>query len=73
VTTNPNDPAFGHPYLSAETGEFTYTEPGLTKREYFAAAALQGMLGDHERNGTFADYARDALKFADALVEELSK
>lgn len=45
---------------------------GLTKREYFAAMALQGMLAkygsDYQVNN-----AKEAVFWADALVDELSK
>ena len=45
---------------------------GLTKREYFAAMALQGLLGDRKL-GSIQEYAEYAVKLADALIEELSK
>ena len=35
MPTNPNEPAFGGPV------------PGLTKREYFAGLAMQGLLANH--------------------------
>ncbi|MDR2927158.1 MAG: hypothetical protein LBV41_02985 [Cytophagaceae bacterium] len=47
---------------------------GLTKREYFAAMAMQGMLSDPEREVvTISDIACDCARYADALLEELSK
>jgi hypothetical protein len=46
---------------------------GLTKREYFAAMALQGLLTDNESVNTREEFAGYAVKFADALIEELSK
>lgn len=50
---------------------------GLTKREHFAAMAMQGILsaGDkyNECGITFDSVARNAVKQADALLEELSK
>jgi hypothetical protein len=46
---------------------------GLTKREYFAAMALQGLLTDNESANTREEFAGYAVKFADALIEELSK
>lgn len=44
---------------------------GLTKREQFAMAAMQGILN----NGvyTFADCAVDAVQYADALLAELER
>jgi hypothetical protein len=45
---------------------------GLTKREYFAAMALQGLLADYESE-CIEDYSKYAVKLADSLIEELSK
>lgn len=44
---------------------------GLTKRELFAAMAMQGQLGDNSRNGTPAEYADWSVKLADALLAAL--
>lgn len=57
------------------------TVPGITKREYFAAMAMQGaMIGLGVKAGEFADeevnpaaVAVDAVKMADALLKELVK
>jgi hypothetical protein len=46
---------------------------GLTKREYFAVKALQGLCADSSRNGSEAKYAQSAVFFADALIIELNK
>jgi len=42
---------------------------GLTKREHFAAMAMQGLLS----NGTRALVASESVAIADALLKELSK
>ena len=62
--TKPNEPAFASihtPWLK-----------GLTKRKYFAAMALQGLLAKFG-----SDYqvqiTKDAIYWADALIEELNK
>jgi hypothetical protein len=55
--TNPNDlvyPAFGQ---------------GLTKREYFAAMAMQACVAQNYIAGVAA---RDAVAYADALIEALN-
>jgi len=44
---------------------------GLTKREYFAAAALQGLLGYRNLTGKHDAIAENAVDFADALIEAL--
>ncbi len=55
-----------------------WSEGGLSKREYFAAKALQGLATkvriDGRNNPTFQrEVARDAIYLADALLEELAK
>ena len=55
-----------------QTISYYYIANGLTKREYFAAMALQGLLAKYG-----SDYqvqiAKDAIYWADALIEELNK
>jgi hypothetical protein len=59
-------------------------DPGLTKREYFASIAMQGVLasatwepdGRFTVNGANSDIqyiAQESVKMADALIEELNK
>lgn len=43
---------------------------GLTKREQFAMAAMQGLLAKY---GVYSDAATDAVRCADALLAELDK
>jgi hypothetical protein len=45
--------------------------PGLTKREYFAAKALQGLLADPSTIIS-KNVAQDAVKLADHLIQALS-
>ena len=45
----------------------------LTKREYFAGLALQGLLADATESGSAESYAKSAVQFADALLAELEK
>ena len=47
-------------------------EYGLTKREYFAAMAMQGIMHTREYQSMPA-IAIDAVMAADALIEELAK
>lgn len=65
MKTNGNDPAFANPGRENEQSPST----GLTKREYFAAMALL-MLAE---GNTPTTAARLAVKYADALIEELNK
>lgn len=49
-------------------------DPGLTKREYFAGLAMQGLsAGDIENMYTCDDIAGIAVTQADALLKELEK
>lgn len=67
---NKNEPAF--PALDPNTA---FYREGLTKREYFAAMALQGKLsgGEFHDNKKIEDFAKSAVEYADALLLELSK
>lgn len=47
--------------------------PPLTKREYFASAALQGILANNEPYGKWPDVADQAVAAADALLAELER
>jgi len=50
---------------------------GLTKREYFAAMAMQGMLANPDNSCSFdaatggGEIAKDALGYADAMLSAL--
>ena len=73
--TKPNEPAFNY--------DIGHPEEGLTKREYFAALAMQGLISNlsayvqvhqkssgHELNYPTMD---TAVIIADALIAELNK
>ena len=45
---------------------------GLTKREYFAAKAMQGLLAS-DRSWSFGDCVEYSVRYADALLKELAK
>lgn len=47
--------------------------PGLTKRELFAAMAMQGFLADPSYRESLKMLAFDAVVAADALLHELSR
>lgn len=46
---------------------------GLTKREYFAGLALQGLCSNLSGNQFTEEIASDAVEFADALLKALEK
>jgi hypothetical protein len=65
MKTNPNDVV-------------TYNENinfgrGLTKREYFAALLMQGMLANSANVTDARGFAFSAAVYADALIEALNK
>lgn len=72
-----NEPAFPIPYVVDEiNGLKIRYEVGLTKREYFAGLAMQGIVEGDSARGCFDDrqkVAEVACEFADALLAELSK
>ena len=67
-----NDTAFARP--TSHTVEYgsSSAKDGLTKREYFAAMAMQGM-GDLLTSGMDLNIiAKEAVRAADALIEALN-
>lgn len=69
IASNLGDRAF--PVTISREGK-TATGTGCTKRELFAAMAMQGMLAT-TLSGKPEDYATDAVTMADALLSELAK
>lgn len=63
------DPAFG---FGLQLGDkSTFVSPGLTKREYFAAMAMQGMIASAKVN---IDHIPNlSVFYSDALIEALNK
>jgi hypothetical protein len=56
-------------------GGYPYPESGLTKRELFAAMAMQSLAGHYTQGGNFFEsmIAEGSVKIADALLKELAK
>ena len=71
-------PAFPIKHIIKENG-FIVSEinfQGLTKREWFAGMALQGMLAkplEGERESSFECYAECSFRYADAMLAEGEK
>jgi len=74
MKTNPHECATGYGFTTAN-GESHVNELGLTKREYFAAMAMQGRVANdyHSPETDFIGMALDCVKCADALIEALNK
>lgn len=83
MKTEPNEPI--HPLIETQerAGETFYTDTfstgGLTKREYFAAMAMQGLLTNYVSYGLYGNHESQpnvhvqAIMCADQLIEELNK
>lgn len=69
--TDGDDPAFSKPASYDDYYGLDGSQEGLTKREYFAAMALQGLLAN---NTSIHKYSvQSAVEYADDLIEELNK
>jgi hypothetical protein len=85
VTTNPNDPVGMNAHANLVPEEMpvewvsriisqTQAANGLTKREFFAALAMQGMIaGSQGLRITVSEFAKQSVLLADALIAELNK
>lgn len=69
--TNGEHAAFGHAAYS-EHGSVT-ANPGLTKREYFAAMAMSGILAGRLEPTPQEIVAIAAVEHADELIERLNE
>lgn len=71
--TNPDDPAFyDESYMSSGGHVHDRGYRNLTKREYFAAMAMQGMAAANPVAST-EEVSRISCALADALIAELNK
>jgi len=70
TNSNGNGPAIPLDFEGCKAWEegYWYEGWGLTKREYFAGLAMQGILSNH---GVHSDIAKWAVEQADSLLKEL--
>jgi len=76
MTTNDGGPAFPCEYnMTTESGASRPCSPGygISLRDYFAAAALQGLLACPNTYGDHAGLAGMAYQYADAMLAEREK
>ena len=66
-------PAFPSTHVHQETGKLDEQFLGITDRDYFAAAALQGLLADPAVAGSKASIAEHCYDYADAMLEARKK
>jgi len=74
-STFANEPINPATEIEYSNGEATPKNTlGLTKREYFASLAMQGVLANGQsRNTTPSEVAEYAVYMADVLIEQLNK
>ena len=72
--TNGNDRAFATAEVQNLDGSWTLASEGLTKKEYFAAMAMQGIVGSALDADDLAGlWAKNAVKCAEALITALNE
>ena len=69
--TNPNESAFAKSAFYHPEGGIDSPQSGLTKREYFAGLAMQGLLSEGS-TGSFENIAKESVKFADELIKAIN-
>ena len=65
---NTRVPAFPSPPFALPNGMVKPGFEGMTLRDWFAGQALAGILADSKSEGTITEYARDAYRYADAML-----
>jgi len=74
MKTQANDAAFSRPAFHHEhTGTLHDAQEGLTKREYFAAKAMQGFIAVAEKDDSAQIIATASVVIADALIAALNR
>lgn len=70
-------PAFARPWAAVDIGGgqrfYNESSKGMTIREAFAMAAMQGLLAKGGVYAKWRDLANDAVACADALIAELNE
>lgn len=69
--TSPEAPAY--PVIITGAANPVLRHDGLTKREYFAAAAMQGLVVFEGHSAEPAEAAKLAVQYADALIDALNE
>lgn len=73
MITHDDEPAFSRPHSLDGDGDDICDATGLTKREYFASAALAGILANPDYQLTFTEMGRKAALAADCLINALNE
>jgi hypothetical protein len=72
MKTDPNAPINPYKHLNCN-GQIDDQYKGLTKREYFAAMAMQGLLAQKPNRTSFSIIAMESVSCANALINELNR
>ena len=79
MTHTDGGPAFPRPFseqsppdLYHESRPSHQAQDGISKRDYFAAAALTGFLANHINYKDLSRVAKDSYRMADAMLRERS-
>lgn len=70
--TKGNECAFAIPAFEQPKKLWNEPQYGLTKREYFAALAMQGIVST-DLADTYENFAKASVAMADALIKALNK
>jgi hypothetical protein len=70
--TNGDECAFAIPAFETPKTVWNRPQYGLTKREYFAAMAMQGIVST-DMVDTYENFAMASVGMADALIKALNK
>jgi hypothetical protein len=66
---NDGGPAFPIPPIDNGPGNIkSQAKPGMSLRDWFAGMAMQGLLV-HDDEGVISEAARDAYRYADAMLK----
>lgn len=71
--SNGNEPAYPHLHDSCQQVNSSEHWPGLTKREVFVKAAMEGLLARYGGSELPADIAKWAIEYANAVLEACEK
>lgn len=66
-----SEPAYPRPHSEISMNRKEPAQAGLTKRELFAAMAMQGLMANPQHNHSAGEIASIAIVVADALLTEL--
>lgn len=73
MKTDPNQSAYGYGFTTSD-GSSHVNENGVSKREYFAGIAMQGLLSSVDIiNFESESLVSDAVRISDELINALNK